>query len=57
VRNAQNYFGAPVLTGTYQGGTITLPLSGLTKAPISGSAPKSPIGTGISFNAFVVVPK
>ena len=57
VRNAQNYFGAPVLTGTYQGGTITLPLSGLTKAPISGNAPKSPLGTGTRFNAFVVVPK
>jgi len=57
VRNAQNYFGTPVLTGTYQGGTITLPLSGLTKAPISGNAPKSPLGTGTRFNAFVVVPK
>jgi hypothetical protein len=57
VRNAQNYFGPPVLTGTYQGGTITLPLSGLTKAPISGSAPKSPMGTGTGFNAFVVLPK
>jgi hypothetical protein len=57
VRNAQNYFGAPVLTGTYQGGTVTLPLAGLTKAPISGSAPKSPVSTGTRFNAFVVVPK
>ena len=57
VRNAQNYYGSPVVTGTYSGGAVTLPLSGLTKATITGSAPKAPQSTGTLFNAFVVIGK
>ncbi len=54
VRNAQDFFGAPVLTGTYAGGSITLPMSGLTvAAPIGGIAPPP---TGPEFNVFVVLP-
>jgi PKD repeat protein len=55
VRNAQNYFAAPVLTGTYAGGTLTLPMSGLSvAAPIGATAPPA---TGPDFNAFVVLPR
>ncbi|MBK6797923.1 MAG: hypothetical protein IPG76_14410 [Acidobacteria bacterium] len=41
VRNAQNFYGTPVLTGVYDGKTLALPMSG-TK-------------TGPEFNAFVVL--
>ena len=52
VRNAQNFFGPPVLSGVYAGGTITLPMTGLTPAvPVGGTAQPS---TGPEFNAFVV---
>ena len=54
VRNAADFFGAPVLQGTYAGGTITLPTTGLTVvAPIGGTAPPP---TGPEFNAFILLP-
>ncbi|HEY1252200.1 MAG TPA: right-handed parallel beta-helix repeat-containing protein [Thermoanaerobaculia bacterium] len=54
IRNAHDFFGAPVLTGTYAGGSVSLPMTGLSVAsPIGWSAP-SP--TGPEFNVFVVVP-
>jgi hypothetical protein len=53
VRNAQNFFGPPVLSGVYGGGTITLPMTGLTQAtPVGGTAQPA---TGPQFNAFVVI--
>jgi hypothetical protein len=55
VRNALNYYAAPVTTGTGPG-MVTLPLTGLPKAPITGSAPKQP-GATPRFAAFVVVPR
>jgi PKD repeat protein len=53
VRNAQNFFGPPVLSGVYAGGTIALPMTGLAVAkPIGGAI--TPPATGPEFNAFVV---
>jgi hypothetical protein len=55
IRNAQNYFGAPVLTGTYGGQLVQLPMTGLSVAkPNAGWA--TPPATGPQFNVFVVVP-
>lgn len=54
IRDAQNFFGRPVLSGTYDGGSVTLPLGGLVPAkPIGQSAPDP---TGPEFNAFVLLP-
>ncbi|MEZ4272601.1 MAG: hypothetical protein R3C68_14580 [Myxococcota bacterium] len=40
VRNANDFFGAPVLRGTYRGGGVTLPLTGLSVAqPVGLSKP------------------
>ncbi len=53
VRNVQDLFGTPVATGTYSGGSISLPMSGVNApAPvgISSRAPK----TGPDFDVFVV---
>ena len=53
VRNAQNFFAPPVASGVYAGGTVALPMTGLTPAtPIGGSV--TPPATGPEFNAFVV---
>ncbi|HKV49608.1 MAG TPA: hypothetical protein VJO52_00265, partial [Gemmatimonadaceae bacterium] len=53
VVNAQNFFGAPVTTGTYGGGAITIPITSVTPpTPITGKAPWT---TGNQFNAYVVL--
>jgi PKD repeat protein len=52
VRNAQNFFGAPVRTGTYGGGAIALPTAGLVPAAPVGWT--TPAATGPEFNVFVV---
>jgi hypothetical protein len=54
IRNANDFFGAPVVTGIYGGGTVTIPLAGLSvAAPVGWAAPPP---TGPEFNAFVVLP-
>jgi hypothetical protein len=53
VRNAQDFFAVPVLSGVYAGGTLSLPMTGLTvAAPIGG---RTPAPTGPEFNAFVLL--
>lgn len=56
VRNAQNFFGPPVLTGLYSGGLVRLPMSGLTVARATGMT-TTPGPTGRQFNVFVVLPR
>ena len=54
IRNAQNFYGPPVVSGTYAGGTVTLPMTGLTPAtPVGYGASALP---GPAFSAFVVLP-
>lgn len=54
IRDAQNYFGSPVFTGTYTGGAVTLPMTGLSSAkPVRFAAPAH---TSAEFGAFVVIP-
>lgn len=55
VRNAQDWFAAsPVLSGTYSGGSLVLPLAGISgPAPIGGSGTAPPT-TGPAFNVFIL---
>ena len=53
IRNAQDYFGVPVVAEVYDGGLVRVPLSGLTVASPVGLL--APLPTGPDFNAFVVV--
>ena len=54
IRNVQQIFGSPVATGTYGGGSLAFPMSGVTaQAPIGGS-PNAPLRTGPDFDVFVV---
>jgi MYXO-CTERM domain-containing protein len=52
IRDAQNFFGAPVAEGTYDGAGVSVPMTGLAKqAPVGLSAPPH---TGPEFGAFVL---
>jgi hypothetical protein len=51
VRNAQNFSGAPVLTGRFSGAPLVLPLTGLTNAAPVGQATPAP---NSEFNVFVL---
>jgi hypothetical protein len=54
VRDAQNYFGAPVRKGTYQGSMVELPMTGLSAAQPNGSVSRPHIHTAPEFAVFVV---
>jgi PKD repeat protein len=56
IRNAQNFFGPAVLSGTYDGSaTLQLPMNGLSPAtPVGRPAPPP---TGPEFQVFIVLPK
>ena len=54
IRNANDFFGAPVTSGTYAGGSVTIPMTGLSvAAPVGWSAP-APLGP--EFGVFVLLP-
>ncbi len=55
VRDAQNFLGAPVASGTYAGGSISIPMTGLMKAAAVGTCPTAPQHTGPAFGTFVIV--
>jgi len=53
IRNAQNFFGPVVASGTYAGGAVAVPMAGLSAvAPVGWAAPQP---TGPEFNVFVVL--
>ena len=54
IRNAQDFFAPPVLTGLYTVLPITLPMTNLTTARPLGN-PASTNGTGKRFNSFIVI--
>ena len=55
VRNVQNYFGKPVLTGVYDGRPLRLPMNDLTVATPIG-LDFTPLSTAPEFNVFVLMP-
>jgi hypothetical protein len=54
VHNVQDLFGAPVASGTFGGGAVTLPLSGVPPPAPTGMASSPSPGTGTEFHVFVV---
>ena len=54
VHNVQDLFGAPVASGTFGGGAITLPLSGVPPPAPTGMVSSPSPGTGTGFHVFVV---
>lgn len=55
IRNVQDWSAAPVLSGRYNGGSVTLPMTGLTVAQPLGVHPTDAVPTGPEFNVFVVM--
>jgi hypothetical protein len=55
LRNAQDYFAAPVLSGIYDGGSLAVPMTGLTFAPPIGGSTVGMGPTGPFFNVFVLI--
>ena len=56
VHNVQDYYGPAVAAGTYSGGSITLPTSGVNPPERLGRSTPTPPRTGPNFDTFVVVP-
>ena len=55
IRNAQNIFDDPLVSSTYTGGTVTLPMTGLVPAhPIGDEGAFGDHLTGKQFNVFVL---
>lgn len=52
VRNAEDFFGPPVISGTYSGGSVEIPMEGLTVVPPIGYP--SPASVAPDFGVFVV---
>ena len=55
IRDAMNFYGAPVLTGLYTGAAVTLPMTGLRPAMPVASSLAAPVHTAPMFGAFVVL--
>jgi hypothetical protein len=55
VRDAQNYFGAPVASGTYTGAPIAIPTQGLSVAQPVGTVPVPAVHTSAEFGTFVLI--
>jgi hypothetical protein len=56
VRNVQDLFGGAVASGTYAGGSITLPMTGVNPPARLGRSTPTPPRTGPAFDTFVVMP-
>ena len=57
IRDAQNFYGNPLVTGTYSGDPVAIPMTGLTAAQPLGDVPNPARHTAPDFGAFVVVSK
>jgi hypothetical protein len=55
IRDAQNFFGAPVARGRYDGKPVTLPLKLAAIASPVGRTEKNPPHTGPEFGVFIVI--
>jgi hypothetical protein len=54
VRNGQDFLAEPVLSGTFDGEPLQLPMNGLSVARPSGQL-RTPPATGPAFNVFVLL--
>jgi len=56
VKDAQNFFGPPVASGTYTGGSILISMTGTAISPVVGSSPAPPQNTAPEFGVFILMP-
>jgi hypothetical protein len=55
LRNAQDFYGSPVLLGTYTGGTLLVPMNGLSAAQPFGTSPSPVPSSAPEFAAFILL--
>ena len=55
VIDAQNYYGPPIASGTYSGGTVSIPLTSTSLPAVIGNDPRQYHHTSKEFNVFLVV--
>ena len=54
ILNVQDLFGTPVVTGTYSGGSVSLPIRAVAPPTPVGGFIYRPTGTGTQFNTYLV---
>ncbi len=54
IRDAQNFFGSPAVSGVYAGGTVSIPMNLTAVSEIPGETPFRNVHTSTEFGAFVV---
>jgi len=57
IRDAENFFGPPVVSGVYKSGMISIPMTDLEPAEPNGDVPTPPRHTAPEFGAFVLLCK
>ena len=57
IRNVQTLAAPPVASGTYTGGSITLPMAAVTPPPPLGTTEFPALSTGTQFHVFLVRPR
>ena len=55
IRDAENWYNGAVVSGTYTGAAVTIPMTGLTVAQPNGTVPYPPSHTAPQFGVFVVL--
>src|SRR5205085_1426750 len=55
IQDAQNFYGAPVASGSYAGGGVAIPMVNLPKVRPTGSGLAAPAHTAPLFGTFVVM--
>jgi hypothetical protein len=55
LRNVQDLWGSPVVSGTYAGGLVSVPMSGVAPPAPIGTVPNAAPRTGPDFDVFLVV--
>jgi hypothetical protein len=56
IRDAENFFGPALVTGTYTGAPVEIPMTGLVPARPNGDVPVAPKHSAPEFGAFVLLP-
>ncbi len=55
IRDAENWYNGPVVSGTYTGSPVSIPMTGLTVVQPVGSVPYPPSPTAPQFGVFVLL--
>jgi hypothetical protein len=56
IRDAQNFLGPALITGTFDGSTVQIPMTGFAVAQPNGNVPNPPRHTELQFGTYVLLP-